>query len=340
MDGGYASGTFLNTTSYITVVFTPDDGIYIYQNGDLVKHWNASTALNGEGEAATVDDYTDAFLGLAQIYGVTIVSASAEDAIVERKMLTDDEVAARYAAYLEERSYYPVHEHVYSPETDLCGCGEQNPSHVHRNWKNGLCGICGAACTHVFGADGNCTVCDMKIEQVTTTYNTANNPNFATGFDGNATKYMLYEGQTVTLTTKITANANTAAYSGIVTQLWSDMNLGTELAFHQGNNWALRGTFNASWNDTQRDDGLTGIGDGVNKSNYVYRITVSFVNDTVTVTYEAWASGTIEGEASNSGTITYTGISTYSAMVVGFGPDGVTLGETTVAHQNVVPQSE
>lgn len=331
MDGGYASGTFLNTTSYITVVFTPDDGIYIYQNGDLVKHWNASTALNGEGEAATVDDYTDAFLGLAQIYGVTIVSASAEDAIVERKMLTDDEVAARYAAYLEERSYYPVHEHNYSPTTDLCGCGELNPSHVHRNWENGLCGICGVACTHETFTDGVCTTCGGVISDTT-------DNNVVPAAWSNTTTFSVIGSNSMTVDATY-SDAGTAEYFGLVVQVRT---MTDEIMYFIRPSGDYASGAGLTWNVPYAGTTMTAPGYISNAAEYIAakktaktRITITLDTeaDTLTVVYELLNS---EGtEATRTMTWTMGGM-TASSYHIGIGLDTASL---TAAGATVVSQT-
>lgn len=231
----------------------------------------------------------------------------------------------------------PGHQHNYVNYKCICGDVE---AHDHQ-WANGACTICGVKCLHeTLGSGATCEICGIgKTTKDTKTWAAAN---YLTGFTDAtpcAHTVEIGKGETVTYTIKIATNPASGAFMGLVTQIW-DANGGTakpytranELAFHQGNNYSLSGTWSGS-NRTSKQGNINPLAGTkqledsalATKTGFTYKITVSFVENTVVVTYEAWTKDADLAQAAP-----YTGVCVYSnvsqtKIAIGVGPDGATL---------------
>lgn len=135
--------TFFTTTGvYATVVVDPGeeatDGIRFYKNGVLVLEYKATAKVDN----ITVGEFVELFLQCAEVKGIVINSAkfaaswSTDDMIFQNKVLTADEVSARYGNYLVENEYYPDNHNWVTDQSaegyGFCSiCDSMNPNHVH-----------------------------------------------------------------------------------------------------------------------------------------------------------------------------------------------------------------
>lgn len=335
LHSGFDYTTFLNKSVYATIVISVTEGVKYYANGELAIEYQIGTDLTGTNAERHLQSqyFAELFLLLAQRQGFVISQSGmqAEDAIIERDTLTADEVAARYTAYLAEHSYYPVHEHNYSPTTDLCGCGELNPSHVHRNWENGLCGICGVACTHETFTDGVCTTCGGVISNTT-----ANNVVPAAW--SNTTTFSVIGSNSMTVDATY-SDAGTAEYFGLVVQVRT---MTDEIMYFIRPSGDYASGAGLTWNVPYAGTTMTAPGYVSNAAEYIAakktaktRITITLDTeaDTLTVVYELLNS---EGtEATRTMTWTMGGM-TASSYHIGIGLDTASL---TAAGATVVSQT-
>ena len=122
---GHEWDTFLNVTSYLTLTISKN-GINYYQNGELAISYAADKII-GQGDCG---GFAETFLGLVEVLGLQIAKSGchADDALVQRGVLTEDEAKARYNLYLAEKDYLPVpHEHEYTNADHTCHCGALDP---------------------------------------------------------------------------------------------------------------------------------------------------------------------------------------------------------------------
>ena len=208
-------------------------------------------------------------------------------------------------------------------------------SETHK-WNNGVCTVCGAVCMHDYITTGTCSTCGMTATSgEAQTYAVADwNSAFA---DSTNPKVVIdvAKNTAVSITTQIATETSSAAWGGLVTQVWAKANALTdytrtnELAFQQGNNNSLSGAWmssNAVCSGNQyspmQGDPLETL---TNKSGYTFKVTVAFVGTTVTIVYEGWQteSGSAENPA-YSGVAIYRNV-TQEALVVSVAPDKATL---------------
>lgn len=329
MESGFNSNAFLNTTSYITVVFTPANGVNVYQNGRLAISYEPTITIGQKG--GTVNDYANAFLGLVQLFGVRVASATAEDAIIQPVALTAEQVETRYNNYVVEHNYYPVHEHSYSPTTDRCGCGELDPAHEHRNWTNGACGICGEACAHETFADEVCTVCGGRISDTTS-------ENVVPATWNSTTQFLVIGSNSIVLTGQY-ADAGASEYQGLVVQVRTKTD---EIMYFIRPSGDYASGSGLAWNTPYADTTMTAPGYVSDTAAYIAakktastRITITLdeTADTLTVVYDL-----LDAEGSATRTLTWTmGGMTDNCYHIGIGLDGASLtaDAATVVSQTI-----
>ena len=229
--------------------------------------------------------------------------------------------------------------HVHGSWNDQDRCpddGFLNPSHGH-NYTNGVC-RCGEVCVHNFDVTtGMCANCDMKRTEVADSKKTYQASEYPTSFTGDtkcAVTAKLIAGQEVVFTAKLKSITNTAAWAGIVTQIWAFDESGdsytraNELAFQQGNNWCLTGAWVTAGKGTAGNGNAYAGGatlqsfedNSIDRTGYTYEVAVRFINGTVYVSYRLW-QGEATGTPAGSGMAIYTNV-TETELAVGWGPDG------------------
>lgn len=314
---------YVDTPSgYTTIVVDPANGIKFFVNGDLKIFYKLDhKSSNDTGKSATVEEIIELFLALAEKSGVVAARAGfdAADFIVERKPLTDAEVATRYANYLVENPLYPTghawvtddadglyglcsecevmnpdHIHVYEQGNCIVdGCGQIDPSHTTHEYVNGVCEVCGLTCNHagVNAVGGVCSVCGGKLAETITTLTADELAQFNKGWlqEGGWKTYNLGKNTTFTLTGKFASITATVdgdqpypGWAGFVTRVYAPAG-GTEAIFLQGNNNCIT----TAWaNGIIVADGHTLNGEGAladyagtDKTGFTWKITITWTAD-------------------------------------------------------------
>ena len=328
--------------SYVTIVVDPGttetDGVRYYVNGVLTIQYNGNTVSG----SLSVGEFVEIFLTAAMESGLYINGAkyagtfNTEDFILEMSALSEEQVITRYKNYLLENAVYPVHEHSYSSMTDRCACGELNPDHAHRNWTNGVCGICGDACTHEFDSTGACTICDMKAEAASATLT---NDTIANWANSAMNEYLLVDGKSVTFTATLSGAG--AAFTGINVSIFDSTH--ARMVFIQPHGNPADGAI-ANWgnvpNVTQQiaanpeDATFNSF-----KATATVLITATLANDTLTITQEYFANGTTDFEsATPQYTYTVTASNyTASTYYIGVARDNCSItGNAQVSYWQIV----
>ena len=212
LSNGATYQVYFNHVSYVTITIGVNEGVRFYHDGILVNTYVASAVMGGTNASpGTAGNFAELFLRLVERTGLVIArgGVTAEDVIVERSVLTDDEVAQRYALYNQENAVYLVHEHV--PETDpdspnyaYCPCGVLDPLHGQDGgtahvYENGFCTVCGAVdpsgqhthnfVNYVCAADGEVDTASLDALATTSQTITNNDTTETAWWDGTSTVF-------------------------------------------------------------------------------------------------------------------------------------------------------
>lgn len=321
--GGNDYNTFFTTTGvYATVVVDPGeeatDGIRFYKNGVLVLEYKATAKVDN----ITVGEFVELFLQCAEVKGIVINSAkfaaswSTDDMIFQNKVLTADEVSARYGNYLVENEYYPDnhnwvtdqdaenyglcsvcgglnpnHEHVYAQGKCIVeGCGQVDPNHTTHTYVNGVCEVCGLTCNHagVNAVGGVCSVCGGKLAETSTTLTADELAQFNKGWltEGGWKTYNLGKNTTFTLTGKFASITATVdgdqpypGWAGFVTRVYAPAG-GTEAIFLQGNNNCMTNSWthgiSVADGHAVNEEGALAEYAGTDKTGFTWKITITW----------------------------------------------------------------
>ncbi len=158
--------------TYITVTIDATTGdVKFYKNGALAITYVGT--LNGSGGAFTVKQFTELFLKLGERGGFRLFgdeTLHGRNVSIVKKVLTAEEVGARYSLYLSEADSLPDgaeytwkgcgSSHTYGEagqgtDTWCVYCGNLNPNHTHK-YEGNNCVYCGeenAGHTHSYAPD-------------------------------------------------------------------------------------------------------------------------------------------------------------------------------------------
>lgn len=171
----------VNGAPYVTVTMSIEGGVKFYKNGVLGLTYEP-TLQSGQ---ITVAKFVEIFLTLAERGGIKLATGAfgqvcaGTNALIDLKVLTAEEIAARYALYQTEAdsivsdnySWKACTEHTYDKDARFCTrCGALNPEHTHE-YVNSFCKWCGAEeeHQHTYEEDGvHCDACGQVDPSHTT----------------------------------------------------------------------------------------------------------------------------------------------------------------------------